>query len=616
VAQHDYVIANGTGAAVRSDLNNALAAIVSQNSGATEPATMYAYQWWADTSTGLLKLRNAANNAWITLRELDGTLTIEAGTVSAPGLAFASDLNTGIYSPSADQLAIATNGVERVEWGTTEVVFNDGGANYDFRIEGDTNANLFFVDASADAVGLGTSTPNSPFEVGTLGINFDGAIAALPSSGADSAAFIARTASTGSAPFDQAGSIIYRPRVSSTAGRSSHIFYTGSPSAIRMVINEAGNVGIGTTTPLALLNTYQITGGAEAPVLFQNFSTTAGTSVALYLSPSGGSLTTGSIRAAAIKGIADASNIVNLAFFTNSSGADPVERARIDSSGRLLVGTSSARGGWYNSSGTSVSPVIQTDGTSFNTSSLALAHNENSAGEAARILLGKSRGSTAGSFTVVQNGDDLGGIAFQGADGTNFVEGAHIKAFVDGAPGADDLPTRLVFSTTADSASSPTERMRITSTGQVRLAGAGITFNGDTAAANELDDYEEGTFTPVIEGTTSAGTGTYGVQVGRYTKVGNRVFYNLYVVWTAHTGTGNMQLNGLPFTSSAVTNSFAAAASWEQNLAMTAGSIFKAYTATNSTIITLRQLPTGGGASAAIPIDSAAEIMLSGHYFV
>jgi hypothetical protein len=165
MAQHDYVIANGTGAAVRSDINGALAAIVSNNSGATEPATMYAYQWWADTSTGLLKLRNAANNAWITLRELDGTLTIEAGTVSAPGLAFASDLNTGIYSPSADQLAIATNGVERVEWGTTEVVFNDGGANYDFRIEGDTNSSLFFVDASAEAVGIGTTSPGAPLSV-------------------------------------------------------------------------------------------------------------------------------------------------------------------------------------------------------------------------------------------------------------------------------------------------------------------------------------------------------------------------------------------------------------------------------------------------------------------
>jgi hypothetical protein len=79
MAQADYVVANGTGAAVRSDLNGQLAAIVSNNSGVTEPATTYAYQWWADTTTGFLKLRNAANNAWITLRGLDGALTTDNG---------------------------------------------------------------------------------------------------------------------------------------------------------------------------------------------------------------------------------------------------------------------------------------------------------------------------------------------------------------------------------------------------------------------------------------------------------------------------------------------------------------------------------------------------------
>jgi hypothetical protein len=72
VAQHDYVIANGTGAAVRSDINGALGAIATNNSGATEPTTTYAFQLWADTTTGLLKIRNAANSAWVELLELDG----------------------------------------------------------------------------------------------------------------------------------------------------------------------------------------------------------------------------------------------------------------------------------------------------------------------------------------------------------------------------------------------------------------------------------------------------------------------------------------------------------------------------------------------------------------
>jgi len=118
MAQHDYIIANQSGAAFRSDLNNGLAAIVSQNSGAAQPSTTYAYQWWADTTTGLLKIRNAANNAWITLFQLDGewtTLALENGTAAAPSLYFKdSGTDTGIFSPGADQLAISTGGVRRL----------------------------------------------------------------------------------------------------------------------------------------------------------------------------------------------------------------------------------------------------------------------------------------------------------------------------------------------------------------------------------------------------------------------------------------------------------------------------------------------------------------------
>ena len=158
MAQHDYNIANQSGAAFRADLNNALLAIVSQNSGTSAPSTTFAHQLWADTTTGILKIRNAANSAWIELMQLDGTLTMEDGTALLPGLAFRDDLNTGLFSDAADTLGIATNGVERVEFGTSEVVFNDGGNDVDFRVEGDTNANALFVDAANDCVGIGTSS--------------------------------------------------------------------------------------------------------------------------------------------------------------------------------------------------------------------------------------------------------------------------------------------------------------------------------------------------------------------------------------------------------------------------------------------------------------------------
>jgi hypothetical protein len=90
--------------------------------------------------------------------------------------------------------------------------------------------------------------------------------------------------------------------------------------------------------------------------------------------------------------------------------------------------------------------------------------------------------------------------------------------------------------------------MRITSTGQVRLAGAGITFNGDTATANELDDYEEGTWTPTQGGGLTL-VGAYSSQ-GFYTKTGNTVvvFGSLFGATSIASSAAGILCGGLPFT--------------------------------------------------------------------
>lgn len=157
MAQADGIVSNASGAAVRADLNNQLAAVFTNHSGATEPSTTYAYQWWADTVNGVMKLRNATNTAWITLFQLDGewtTLAVENGSAASPSIYFKdSGTDTGVYSPGTDQVAITTAGAQRVNFnGATEVVFNDGGADVDFRIEGDTEENLFKIDAGTDQV--------------------------------------------------------------------------------------------------------------------------------------------------------------------------------------------------------------------------------------------------------------------------------------------------------------------------------------------------------------------------------------------------------------------------------------------------------------------------------
>ena len=94
MAQHDYDIGNQNGANFRSDLNNVLDAIQTTNSGSSEPTTKVAYMLWADTTNNLLKVRNGANNAWISLGSINSTNLGLAGlasptftgTVTAPEL--------------------------------------------------------------------------------------------------------------------------------------------------------------------------------------------------------------------------------------------------------------------------------------------------------------------------------------------------------------------------------------------------------------------------------------------------------------------------------------------------------------------------------------------------
>jgi hypothetical protein len=92
----------------------------------------------------------------------------------------------------------------------------------------------------------------------------------------------------------------------------------------------------------------------------------------------------------------------------------------------------------------------------------------------------RSRGTTAGSVTAVAADDYLGTIRWNGADGTGEIIAAEINAMVDGTVGTNDMPTRLTFSTTADGGSGPTERLRITNSGQVRVVGVGNSLAFDT----------------------------------------------------------------------------------------------------------------------------------------
>ncbi len=111
--QHDMDLLDNTGAGFRTDLNVALKALAANSRGDNAPSTTYHCQFWADTQTGYMKIRNTSNNDWIKLFKLSGIYTLLAGTHLAPSITFQDDLDTGIFSTIANTFQITTNSTER-----------------------------------------------------------------------------------------------------------------------------------------------------------------------------------------------------------------------------------------------------------------------------------------------------------------------------------------------------------------------------------------------------------------------------------------------------------------------------------------------------------------------
>ena len=385
---------------------------------------------------------------------LTGTGTVSAaadGTEELPGIAFASDLNTGISRPGDDQLAISTDGTGRL-----------------------------FIDASGN-VGIGTDSPDALFHVeGNSGSTSPGSTSLLRvesiGSGTDTGIRFKSAGST----YSQIGSI----------GGDLYAYTDGNE---RARIDSSGNVGIGTSSPSELL---EVDGGN---LRVKNF--TAGNNITLsthvgngndstlkFLKARGGNSTPAQIvvgddlgsiewqgydgssynEAAQIRckantntGDFDAALVYNADnhVFQNSGS----ESVRIDDSGRLLVGTSTARTD-FEFETVSIEPLSQIESTGKSTA-LSITRNSDSR-FAGTIYLGKSRGETLGSSTVVQDSDRLGSISFNGADGDRLIQAVKIDAEVDGTPGSNNMPGRLVFSTNSGGTTT-TERMRIDSSGSL-----------------------------------------------------------------------------------------------------------------------------------------------------
>jgi hypothetical protein len=409
--------------------------------------------------------------------------------------------------------------------GPYATVISNGGA---YPVQFGTNNTIRATIDSSGRLGLGTSSPGtildvrfgtSPitdngagsnalrsFTTSALAVNTGGAISlgGVYHNNGDTAAF---------------GQIAGRKENSTSNDLSGYLQFAtntgGGTMAERLRIDAAGRVGIGTTGPGATLdargnvrvgnqgNGDGTTGIVATNGLYigTNDDTTTTTVVPLQIGayPAAPGYSGTPDQAIVLDGWSGSTvyhnAIINrkgreLSFHTSIGGtsfSDTNERARIDSSGRLLVGTSSARGNFFNSS---VAPQIQLEGADDSDRQAAIISSSSTPGFGGVLILAHQKSGTVGGNTLVANGDELGILSFQGSDGTQFVEAARITTFVDGTPGADDMPGRLVFSTTADGGSSPTERMRLKQNGEF-VCGGIYSFTTANAANVNIDSSGE-----------------------------------------------------------------------------------------------------------------------------
>ena len=415
------------------------------------------------SATSFMQCKTGADEKFVL--KTNGSAEFAGNLTIADKIIHNGDTNTAVRFPANDTVSVETAGSERLRIDSSgDVLFfgnirkdnasssltvsggngSSSGANIVLNGQSGSPGNTIQfrygsnesmrIDSSGN-VGIGTTSPATALEVqsaSNTSIRIDN-----------------EDDSTATLVFHNTGST--DRQISVTAGEMKF----GGTSNEQMRIDSSGNVGIGTSSPgsyssVANNLVVQDTAGEGGITIV---STTTGSSNIFFADTD--STSQGQIK---YQHSGD-----YMRFYTANA-----ERLRIDSSGRLLVGTSSARSNLF----TSVSPQSQVEGTDVSTSSLGLTCNNTNAGGTPILAFGKSAGSSVGSNTLVSNNHKLGQIDFLGNNGSNFISGARINAEVDGTPGSNDMPGRIVLATTADGASSPTERMRIDSSGKV---GIGLT---------------------------------------------------------------------------------------------------------------------------------------------
>jgi hypothetical protein len=581
------------------------------------------------TNIEVTNIKAKDGTASATIADSTGVMTVASSVLTT------ADINGGTIDGVTIGGAVAGAGTFTSVTGTSldmngAAVFNESGADVDFRIESDTNANAFFLQGSDGKIGINTGSPlqslhvnssgntqlliSSSFNNSTItGLSVDTVgdssvcriSASKSGAGRGTLSFLhSSTAALETWNLTAAGSDVYR------AGYSEHIWKTGNTE--RMRITSTGNVGIGTSNPAEKLEVVGniILDATDANIKIKSGVT--GTAGAVNFTFNSDSTVYGSLSLpydtrSSVGLLAQSANAypMSIASGTASSATNAVilstsgeEAMRVDYLGRVGIGDSapptilSVRGDTPESRITNTNNISDIGGTE-EVARLGVYGQKNSGyGPAANIVFRQDAATWVAAdaynkgtriefctqdATVTDTSETprmvinkVGDVGIGTSIPTDKLHLSQDSAFAilmertGAAPSVCEIAnsgsllnisqntTGIVFLT----GTTPTETMRITAAGQAIIPG-GVTLGtaaGTYNAANTLDDYEEGTWTPVAED-SSDNAGTAATALGNYTKVGNLVYLNFFlenIDTTGLTAGEDLRITGLPFSSKSV----------------------------------------------------------------
>jgi len=451
-----------------------------------------------------------SDNAWIDYVSASRQLRINAGAIS--GQSSAMEIGTVISGTQRSAIEVDTSG---------NLTINEDSVDKDFRVESNNNTHMLFVDASADNLGIGISQPVELIHAATSSLS----LARFDSTGTSGAYVKLRDANTGSGQFawygaDGDSAAIY--------SNNSHLLLKGTGS--EAVFNEQGNDYNFRVEGDTSQNLFVVDAGTNRVEITKD----SGTGTALEVQNNFNNVLRVTQNDTSLSNNTFAFEIDNSAQVSNlsSAGAMRIETYygdsfKVDGMGRTILNDVGDANGDFRVESDSNSHMIFVDAAS---GAVGINNSDPQYGLDLKASLGIRNG---GLLLGRDSGSNTGGIFFFNPNASP----SQVRIYRDtglwgGTSGAENVELQLYDG----------------SAYSLRLNGAsGVSFNG---GSNYLDDYEEGTWTPVFAFNGSDTGITFSSRYGKYTKIGNRVFFDAFIVLSSKgTATGSAQVS-LPFSAS------------------------------------------------------------------